>query len=637
VQTFGYDEKGDGGGALYERVAVEPNHAGKFQDLGGAWFGLADQDINVKMFGAKSDGLTNATNAFLNAINYAMINQIVLDVTGDYGFVGEIVFTQTNHLRMTTKAPSYFRNRAVAHTRKFFWITQAGFDFEIKAFNYLIIDGAELRSIVLRLENDADSSPNATVWGVITTNAKLIGPSGDVNGIVVIGSYNKVDIRDTEATNITMQAGLQGRVSQGFVVARSSDIRGPKHIYMRRVAARNVTSPDYSDSGYGDIDGFALFQNEIDGGSFDVDHLTAENCARRGIKTQIISPIAIMNNVYIIRNTPSVAVIGTIDIAHQYYQCEMNNVSFEYGGNAIHQNGTTPFNISHPGPTLTPIPWGIPLASINNISIIDRGTNKVPLRYLFSLAYTGTDPNPRMFSASNVKIIGAAVNAILSLNSLGQDCVADINLSNFMVGMDSQANEAAIARGSGSLKTLNVNLTNFRNFNGEVVPLLRNYSGAINVESSYGVWSDNGGNFGVAVASGGYNSPFNGIKNTARSRGNLVNRADAIHKSYSGISTAETYYIAQGVTQSFGNYGWINNGALIIVGTNSNEPPGIYKIGRNAVITNVSANPNITTAPNNGTEPTTGAIRMWIDAATLELKFKAVNNYYYVSVYAFTG
>ncbi len=57
VETSGYSSVGDGGGALYKRVASEPTHAGKFQSADGTWWELSEQFPNNRMFGAKVDGV----------------------------------------------------------------------------------------------------------------------------------------------------------------------------------------------------------------------------------------------------------------------------------------------------------------------------------------------------------------------------------------------------------------------------------------------------------------------------------------------------------------------------------------------------------------------------------------------------
>lgn len=70
LRTSGYAVIGDGGHALYKRVGSQPAHAGKVQSTDGAWWEIADQEINVRMFGAKGDGSTNDSAAFTNANAY---------------------------------------------------------------------------------------------------------------------------------------------------------------------------------------------------------------------------------------------------------------------------------------------------------------------------------------------------------------------------------------------------------------------------------------------------------------------------------------------------------------------------------------------------------------------------------------
>ncbi|PQA71711.1 glycosyl hydrolase family 28-related protein [Brucella oryzae] len=74
IQVLGYSDAGDGGAALYVYSATEPLHQGKFPVtllLGGtAWYQLADQPLNVKMFGAKGDGVTDDWQSITNAIEY---------------------------------------------------------------------------------------------------------------------------------------------------------------------------------------------------------------------------------------------------------------------------------------------------------------------------------------------------------------------------------------------------------------------------------------------------------------------------------------------------------------------------------------------------------------------------------------
>jgi hypothetical protein len=63
LRTTGYYTAGDGGGALYVRVGSQPAHAGKIQSSGGIWWEIADDALNIKQFGARSDGTTNDASA----------------------------------------------------------------------------------------------------------------------------------------------------------------------------------------------------------------------------------------------------------------------------------------------------------------------------------------------------------------------------------------------------------------------------------------------------------------------------------------------------------------------------------------------------------------------------------------------
>jgi hypothetical protein len=60
IQTAGYASAGDGGGALYKKVAAEPSHEGKFSitlddGVTVVWFEIAETTIPVKALGAKGD------------------------------------------------------------------------------------------------------------------------------------------------------------------------------------------------------------------------------------------------------------------------------------------------------------------------------------------------------------------------------------------------------------------------------------------------------------------------------------------------------------------------------------------------------------------------------------------------------
>lgn len=54
IRVNGYSSAGDGGAALYRKVASQPSHQGKFQTLDGAWWELAESQPRPQMFGVIS-------------------------------------------------------------------------------------------------------------------------------------------------------------------------------------------------------------------------------------------------------------------------------------------------------------------------------------------------------------------------------------------------------------------------------------------------------------------------------------------------------------------------------------------------------------------------------------------------------
>lgn len=73
IVTAGYYEPGDGGGAVYIRASSPPVWSGgQVASANGVWFWLSEIEPNVKMFGAKGDGVADDTISIQNCIDYAM-------------------------------------------------------------------------------------------------------------------------------------------------------------------------------------------------------------------------------------------------------------------------------------------------------------------------------------------------------------------------------------------------------------------------------------------------------------------------------------------------------------------------------------------------------------------------------------
>lgn len=74
VRTGGFFAAGDGGGALYKRSPVEPDHEGKFQSADGAWWEIApDEKGSPAQLGAASlDGLTDISASMQNWMDWTV-------------------------------------------------------------------------------------------------------------------------------------------------------------------------------------------------------------------------------------------------------------------------------------------------------------------------------------------------------------------------------------------------------------------------------------------------------------------------------------------------------------------------------------------------------------------------------------
>ncbi|GAA5663407.1 hypothetical protein Brsp07_01885 [Brucella sp. NBRC 14130] len=102
VRTAGYSAVGDGGAALYKRVASEPSHAGKVRSDDGAWWEIAISRLSPRMFGAKADWnrstLTGTDNG--NALRAMFetskaLGGLPMVIDGRFAFSGNLPITNT--------------------------------------------------------------------------------------------------------------------------------------------------------------------------------------------------------------------------------------------------------------------------------------------------------------------------------------------------------------------------------------------------------------------------------------------------------------------------------------------------------------------------------------------------------------
>ncbi|WP_315920456.1 hypothetical protein [Mesorhizobium sp. SP-1A] len=73
ISLAGYGAAGDGGAAVYKKVAVEPTHTGKVQDGAGNWYELATDRPHVAMFGGGTGTPATDGAAFERMIAYVRL------------------------------------------------------------------------------------------------------------------------------------------------------------------------------------------------------------------------------------------------------------------------------------------------------------------------------------------------------------------------------------------------------------------------------------------------------------------------------------------------------------------------------------------------------------------------------------
>jgi hypothetical protein len=112
IRPAGYNAAGDGGAALFRKVATEPSHAGKVRSADGAWWEIADDVLHVKQFGAVDDGSTRADIAINAAISTAFATgRAKVLITGNtYLCFGQIVLRAGVALVGDKKATVRFSN-----------------------------------------------------------------------------------------------------------------------------------------------------------------------------------------------------------------------------------------------------------------------------------------------------------------------------------------------------------------------------------------------------------------------------------------------------------------------------------------------------------------------------------------------
>lgn len=119
LRTAGYKTAGDGGGALYRRVAVEPIHAGKAQSADGAFWELVPSmgEWAAEQFGAVGGGTSDDLGALNDALSATVATRNTLVARGAYLISDTLTFPTG---RYGFKGPDY-RQPGTGMDRGFIW------------------------------------------------------------------------------------------------------------------------------------------------------------------------------------------------------------------------------------------------------------------------------------------------------------------------------------------------------------------------------------------------------------------------------------------------------------------------------------------------------------------------------------
>ncbi len=223
IRTAGYATVGDGGDALYRRVASEPTHGGKFQSLDGAWWELVKPDeLRVEVFGAFPGVAASQSAAIQAAIDY------LYDTGGGtlkfgVGIYQVLIGLNVWH-NVTLKGvfPGFlnqYSSTAVLARGSVLFLIAGSTDtaivrFQMRAYN----DGGTIRetgtAVAIQDYRHHGGAQDLVIWGNRSANGAVrtaVDRNSTSNGIVVNGS-RYVRIKNV----ISMMCGKDGFLAQSL-------------------------------------------------------------------------------------------------------------------------------------------------------------------------------------------------------------------------------------------------------------------------------------------------------------------------------------------------------------------------------------------------------------------------------------
>ena len=151
VRLAGRISAGDGGGAVYRRVAADPGHAGSVQSADGAWWEIVPENdtLNVRQFGALDDGtaVEMAIQAAIDTANTLATGgkRITVAVNGVFSITASVAMKANVHL--TGPGLIQRQNYATATGAAFALVTADGVDdWKIQGLGLRNVSHARVRS-----------------------------------------------------------------------------------------------------------------------------------------------------------------------------------------------------------------------------------------------------------------------------------------------------------------------------------------------------------------------------------------------------------------------------------------------------------------------------------------------------------
>ena len=509
------------------------------------------------------------------------------------------------------------------------------------------MDANNLAAFNLRIEHDSDATGAEVHLAGLRAGNVFVGPGftgKQTSNVWIVGKFDMVEVEDVRGLTCLRSTNTAGPINhaldginQNVVIARSSATRGPKHMRLRNLEARDTLSPDPQ---YANCDSFAFFQNFEDGATFVAEDIRSYNGQGRAIKGQCGSAQTTLRDVYIYRDVQCITSgSGTNDISLQYERGLIDGVVIEYEGANVHnaalaqgRTGTNSILCYHtPGTNANgELDYGLGPCAIRNVDIRDRSTGG----HAFSLGTLGfsfgASHPPRQWVIDNWKVTGGLVKYGFDLSSAGLDHAVNATFNAIQATFDTKANGASFFLGNSDHHLMVATFTNCQNLGADELRMSKTYAG-VYTDPGYGSFVDGGGNQGFYRASGLINGDTGLIERP------LANYATAVRKSYSCITEPHTLEIATGATVTFPPLGdgWAVAFFKPRLPGGGAAPVGQYEVAGNAAtITTIKASSKIV-AGSGGVEPTpSGAaseVLLWWNSATKSFSAKAIGDTFYLS------